>query len=182
MAEMGEALQRVLAARHRSPTLPVDESLRHGSRTTRSLLTDPDAVIQAILKAFEAPLADYCRALGTDAGHPVSARNVGGARLADAWSVQLGNRGYHVNHFHRAGWITSAYYVTTPDEVKDVDRMPGWIRFGEPRFAVPGANAERFIQPVPGRLVLFPACMWHGTNAIDGPGPRTTISFDAMPA
>jgi tetratricopeptide (TPR) repeat protein len=182
MAEMGEALQRVLAARHRSPTLPVDESLRHGSRTTRSLLTDPDAVIQAILKAFEAPLADYCRALGTDAGHPVSARNVGGARLADAWSVQLGNRGYHVNHFHRAGWITSAYYVTTPDEVKDADRMPGWIRVGEPRFAVPGANAERFIQPVPGRLVLFPACMWHGTNAIDGPGPRTTISFDAMPA
>jgi hypothetical protein len=30
--------------------------------------------------------------------------------------------------------------------------------------------------------VLFPAFMWHGTNAIDGPGPRTTISFDALPA
>lgn len=181
-AEMNDALREVLACRHRSPTLPVEESLRHGSRTTRSLLTDPDAVIQTILKAFEAPLDDYCRSLGTGAGHPVSARNVGRARLVDAWSVQLRRHGYHVNHFHRAGWISSAYYVTTPDEVGDADRMPGWIRFGEPRFAVPGANAERFIQPAPGRLVLFPACMWHGTNEIDGSGPRTTISFDATPA
>lgn len=182
MAELNEALRAALAGRHRSPTLPVDESLRHGSRTTRSLLTDPDAAIQAVLQSFEAPLADYCRALGTDAGHPVSARNTGEARLADAWSVQLGHHGYHVNHFHRAGWISSVYYVTTPDEVKDADAMPGWVRFGEPRFAVPGANPERFLQPVPGRLILFPACMWHGTNALAGPGPRTAISFDALPA
>jgi hypothetical protein len=87
-----------------------------------------------------------------------------------------------VNHFHRTGWISSAYYVTTPAEARDAERMPGWIRFGEPRFPVPGANPERFIQPVPGRLVLFPACMWHGTNAIDGPDPRTALSFDAIPA
>lgn len=182
MSELNEALREALGCRHRSPTLPVDDSLRHGSRTTRSLLTDPDAVIQAVLKSFEAPLADYCRALGTDAGHPVSARNTGEARLAEAWSVQLGRHGHHVNHVHCAGWISSAYYVTTPDEVDDADRMPGWIRFGEPRFAVPGANAERFIKPAPARLVLFPACMWHGTSAIEGPGPRTTISFDAVPA
>lgn len=181
IAELNEALREVLAGRHRSPTLPVDESLRQGSRTTRSLLTDPDAVIQAILKAFDKPLADYCRLLGTDPGHPVSARNTGEARLADAWSVQLGHHGYHINHVHRAGWISSAYYVTTPDEVMDAESMPGWIRFGEPPFAVPGANPERFIQPVAGRLVLFPACMWHGTNAINGTDPRTTISFDAMP-
>jgi hypothetical protein len=120
--------------------------------------------------------------LGTAAGHPVSARNTGEARLTDAWSVQLGRHGHHVNHVHRTGWISSAYCVTTPDEVNDAGTMPGWIRFGEPRFAVPGANPERFIQPIPARLVLFPAFMWHGTNAIDGPGPRTTISFDALPA
>jgi uncharacterized protein (TIGR02466 family) len=175
-------LRDVLASRHRSPTPPFDESLRNGSRTTRGLLTDSDAVIQASLKAFEAPLADYCRALGTDADHPVSARNTGKARLSDAWSVQLASGGWHVNHVHRSGWISSAYYVTTPHEVRDADGMPGWIRFGEPRFAVPGANPERFIQPAPGRLVLFPSCMWHGTRPIEGPGARTTIAFDALPA
>lgn len=180
--ELNAAVRDVLSSRHCAPTPPFDESLRNGSRTTRGLLTDPDSVIQAMLKAFEAPLADYCRALGTDAGHPVSARNTGKARLADAWSVQLASGGWHVNHVHRNGWISSAYYVTTPDEVRDVDGMPGWIRFGAPRFAVPGANPERFIQPAAGRLVLFPSCMWHGTRPIGGPGPRTTVSFDALPA
>jgi hypothetical protein len=29
--------------------------------------------------------------------------------------------------------------------------------------------------------VLFPSYMWHGTNAIHGADPRTTIAFDALP-
>ena len=180
--ELNAALLQALDARHRFPTHPLDQSLRNGSQTARSMLTDPDPAIQSIMRAFAAPLEQYRRSLGTDPAHPVSARNTGAAKITGAWSVQLRRDGFHVNHFHPQGWISSAYYVATPAESGDSDQMPGWLKFGEPRFPVPGATAEKFVRPRAGRLVLFPSYLWHGTIPIAGNEPRTTIAFDASPA
>ena len=88
--------------------------------------------------------------------HPLTSRNRGATQFSGAWSVQLRREGFHVNHFHPQGWISSAYYVSVPEEVSDVNTMSGWIKFGETRYPVPGAHAETFIKPRPGRLVLFP--------------------------
>src|SRR5690606_18051127 len=101
----------------------------------------------------------------------------GVATLSSAWSVQLRREGFHVNHVHPEGWISSAYYVDVPDEVNDPTLMSGWLKFGEPRYPTPGLTAEGVVQPRAGRLVLFPSYMWHGTNAIHGDQPRTTIAF-----
>jgi tetratricopeptide (TPR) repeat protein len=180
--ELNAALAAALASRHPFQTHPLDQSLRNGSQTARSLTTDPDPAIQAILQAFEAPIASYRAEIGTDPGHPLSARNAGTTRYSGAWSVQLRREGFHVNHIHPQGWISSAYYVSVPDEVLNADLRSGWIKFGETRFPVPGAVPECFIRPQPGLLVLFPSYMWHGTNPIHGPEPRTTIAFDVVPA
>jgi len=93
----------------------------------------------------------------------------------------LRREGYHVNHVHPQGWISSAYYVSVPAEVEDETERSGWIKFGEPRFPVPGADAERYVKPRAGRLVLFPSYMWHGTMPIHGDEARMTIAFDAVP-
>jgi hypothetical protein len=42
-------------------------------------------------------------------------------------------------------------------------------------------TAEHFVQPRPGRLVLFPSYMWHGTNPIVGDEIRLSVAFDAVP-
>ncbi len=181
MAELNAALLRGLAARHPFAIHPLDQSLRNGSQSARSLLTDPDPAIRAILQAFQEPIEDYRRSIGAQPGHPLTARNRGATEFSGAWSVQLRREGFHVNHFHPQGWISSAYYVSVPEEVSDVNAMSGWIKFGETRYPVPGAHAETFIKPRPGRLVLFPSYMWHGTNPIHGPEPRVTIAFDAVP-
>jgi Flp pilus assembly protein TadD len=181
MAELNAALLEALNARHRFATHPLDQSLRNGTQTARSLLTDPDPAIQAVMRAFEAPIQSYLQLLGMNGAHPLSARNRGAARFSGAWSVQLQREGFHVNHFHPQGWISSAYYVSVPSEVDNLDLMSGWIKFGEPRFAVPGATPEVFVKPHPGRLVLFPSYMWHGTNPIHGSEPRTAIAFDVVP-
>ena len=123
----------------------------------------------------------YLQELGRDAVHPLMARNLGSAVITGAWSVQLYRGGFHVNHFHHQGWISTAYYVSVPDEVKDDASKSGWLKLGEPRFATPGASPERFVQPSAGLLVLFPSYLWHGTNAIQGSQVRTTIAFDAVP-
>jgi hypothetical protein len=98
------------------------------------------------------------------------------------WSVQLHRGGFHVNHYHPQGWLSSAYYVALPDEVEDPGLRSGWLKFGEPRFPTPQADAARHIKPRTGMLVLFPSYMWHGTNAVHGSQVRTTIAFDAVPS
>jgi Flp pilus assembly protein TadD len=181
MNELNQQVSRALAARHRFATHPLGQSLRHGSQTSRSLLAEREPAIEALLAAFAPAIEDYRRAIGTAPGHPLSARNQGEARFAGCWSVQLQREGFHVNHLHPAGWISSAYYVSVPTEVQNEEQRSGWIKFGEPRFAVPGATPERFVQPKAGRLVLFPSYMWHGTNPIHGPEPRLTVAFDVVP-
>ena len=181
MSELNDALVKALAARHRFASHPLDQSLRNGSQTARSLLTDPDPAIRAVLQAFQGPIEHYRNLIGRDPGHPLSARNSGATTYTGAWSVQLRREGFHVNHFHPKGWISSAYYVSVPQEVEDKMLRSGWLKFGETRYPVPGATTERFVQPRAGRLVLFPSYMWHGTNPIHGGLPRTSIAFDAIP-
>jgi Flp pilus assembly protein TadD len=182
MAELNAALLASLTPRLRLPTFPFDESLRNGRQTRRNLLTDPDSAIQALLGAFDEPLRAYLAALGQDAEHPFTACNRGTARITAAWAVRLERDGFHVNHYHDRGWISSAYYVELPDEVQDASLKSGWLKLGEPRFATPGAGVGCYVHPRAGQLVLFPAYMWHGTSPIRGSQPRTAIAFDAVPA
>jgi Flp pilus assembly protein TadD len=182
MEQLNAALCEALAARHRFAAHPLDQSLRNGSQTARSLLTEADAAIQGLLGAFTAPLADYRAALGNAIDPPLSARNRGEVSFRGCWSVELRRNGFHVNHIHPEGWLSSAYYVSVPEEVADARAKSGWLKFGEPRLPVPGMQAEHFVQPRAGQLALFPSYMWHGTNAIHGDQPRLTVAFDAIPA
>jgi hypothetical protein len=80
------------------------------------------------------------------------------------------------------GWISSCYYVAVPDAVKDEAAQQGWIKFGEPSLEVAlKTPIRRTIQPAPGRLVLFPSYMWHGTIPFHDAVARTTIAFDVVP-
>jgi hypothetical protein len=91
-------------------------------------------------------------------------------------------KGFHVNHLHPEGWISSCYYVTVPEAAKDAATRNGWLKFGEPSLEVPLKDPIlKAVQPVPGRLVLFPSYMWHGTIPLDASSARTTIAFDAVP-
>jgi Flp pilus assembly protein TadD len=181
MRELNAAVMEALKARNRHTSHPLDQSLRNGSQTARNLVVDADPAIQALLHSFSEPLQMYLREIGGDLKHPFTSRNCGSAHITESWSVHLRHGGFHVNHVHPKGWISSAYYVAVPEEVGDATLKSGWLKFGEPRYAVPGADPAYQVQPEPGLLVLFPSYMWHGTNAIHGADPRTTIAFDALP-
>lgn len=180
MASFQEDLIPALNERHKFHAQPLDQSLRAGTQTPRGLLGDPDPIIQAFINALADPIERYRERIGFDESHPMKSRNRGESRLTGCWSVRLKRGGYHVNHVHPEGWMSSAFYVSVPEEVKDTSARSGWIKFGEPRFPVPGATAEKYVQPRPGMLVLFPSYMWHGTMPIHGDEPRMTIAFDAI--
>jgi uncharacterized protein (TIGR02466 family) len=179
--ELHAELKPLLEARHRQKLHPLDQSLRFGTQTSRGLLADKHPVIQLFLGALAEFVAAYQADIGYEAAHPLRGRNVTSARLTGCWSVRLVRGGFHVNHIHPQGWISSAYYVSVPDEVEDTSLRNGWIKFGEPLNPMPHGEATRFVQPREGRLVLFPSYLWHGTTAIHGDQPRLTVAFDATP-
>jgi predicted 2-oxoglutarate/Fe(II)-dependent dioxygenase YbiX len=90
--------------------------------------------------------------------------------------VRLNDHGFHVDHVHQQGWISSACYIVVPEPDPELPEG-GWLAFGECRDLLPGHRGFRVEQPVPGKLVLFPSIMWHGTRPF-GSGERMTVAFD----
>lgn len=178
IAEFNQALAAALSDQHRSSREPLDQTVRNGTQSLHSLLADPDPVVKAALSACDRAVAEYRRTLDVPAHHPLARVRDGAVRYTGAWSVTLRRNGYHVNHVHPQGIVSSAYYIEVPDETRDPALKSGWIKFGEPRYPAAGLGPECFVQPHPGRLVLFPSYMWHGTNAIHGSEPRMCMAFD----
>lgn len=178
IAAFNAALADALADAHRADREPLDQTVRNGTQSMRSLLVDANPVLQAALKAFRAPVDEYRHALDLPDDHPLARIKDGVPRFTGAWSVRLRRDGYHVNHVHPEGIVSSAYYIEVPEEVRDPALRSGWLKFGEPRYPAAGLGPEHFVQPRPGRLVLFPSYLWHGTNPIFGDAHRTCLAFD----
>jgi hypothetical protein len=114
-----------------------------------------------------------------DPAHPtLSVARKGRVRFAGSWSVRLAGGGQHANHIHPEGWFSSAFYVSLPDPDQRGDPPAGWLKLGEPQAEL-GLDLPPFrhVEPKPGRLVLFPSTMWHGTVPF-GEGERLTVAFD----
>lgn len=174
-------LRGALAELHALQAHPVEQSVRGGTQTSQNLLAAEHPAIQAFFKAIEGPIRAYRTAVGSG-DDMFRARNGGGHRVLGAWSVRLRPGGFHVDHIHPQGWISSACYIDVPEAVGTGEDRAGWLRFGAPPIPTrPVLEAEHFVQPQPGLLALFPSYMWHGTVPFGGDQVRTTIAFDVVP-
>ena len=178
LADLGSALR----ALHVYERQPINQSVRGGLQTLQNLSGSQDPVIAALFEALDAPIRRYMAGLGPGTD-PHRSRVTGGYRIQGAWSVRLKPGGFHADHFHPQGWISSAFYVETPDQALDRETREGWIRFGRPPVDLdPPLEAEHYVRPEPGRLVLFPSYMWHGTVPFTTDESRMTVAFDLVPA
>ena len=169
-----------LRAMHQGKGQPLDQSLRGGSQTDGVLLARAEPDIRrlrgVILKAVAAHVAQLPP---PTPDHPTLLATRAPLRLAGSWSVRLSGSGFHVDHVHPMGWLSSALYVALPGEMATGASDPhnGWLTFGENHALLPELSAFRLVEPRPGRLVLFPSTMWHGTRPFVA-GERLTVAFD----
>jgi len=182
MADFNAELNAALDRLHPKSRELIDQSLRGGTQTPGHLFPAGLPLVAKLRQRIDEAVARYIAELDDDATHPFLSRRGKDFRYAGSWSSRLHDSGFHVNHFHPDGWISSCYYVSVPDAVKDETAMQGWIKFGEPALDAPLKNPiRRAIQPAQGRLVLFPSYTWHGTVPFHDKAARTTIAFDVVP-
>ena len=179
LAAFLDDLAETVRARHASRTHPLVHSLGQGSQTQEDLSKVDHPVVRALFAALDIPIRAHLAQLGTGAD-PVRRRNTGGYRFTGAWSVLLRPGGYHTDHVHPRGWLSSAFYVDLPASV--AEEPQGWLAFGRPGVPIrPALPPTRHVRPVPGQLVLFPSYLWHGTEPFSGDVPRLTVAFDLIP-
>jgi len=157
------------------------QSLRHGTETTQDLVQSADPAIRGLFSAFAEPIRRYIEHMG-HGSDPLRRRNNGCWRFNGSWSVRLHTSGYHNNHVHPRGWISSACYIELPDCMNDAESEEGILTFGEPSIpTTPPVSVEYTVRPKVGTLVLFPSYFWHGTVPFHSAQARLTVAFDAVP-
>ena len=172
-----DALAARLRALHLSTHHPLDQSLRGGTQTDGPLFSRIEPEIRALRRAIvEAVEAHVAQLPPPVAGHPTLIAQRAPIGFSGSWSVRLTDAGFHVNHVHPAGWLSSALYIALPEAVAEGEQ--GWLKLGEPQAELGlGLAPFRTVEPKAGRLVLFPSTMWHGTIPFAA-GERMTVAFD----
>ncbi len=175
-----DALAATLRSLHVVSGQYLDQSVRGGSQTDGPLLSRLEPELRATRAAIVDAVQQYRAALPAPrSGNPLLGpprdRRI---RFAGSWSVRLFGGGHHSAHVHPHGWISSALYVALPDQLAGTD---GWLELGSPPSDL-GLDLPptQLVEPRPGRLVLFPSWLWHGTRPF-GAGERLTIAFDVAP-
>jgi len=182
IAGFNAALEALLASLHRGQRHPLEQTLRGGTQTMGTLFARREPLIGTVRAMIEAAVHRYVAALPADPAHPLLRRARPEIRFAGSWSVRLQSAGFHLNHVHSEGWISACYYVGVPDCVAGASGHQGWLKLGETGLGL-GARERiaRLEQPRPGKLVLFPSYMYHGTIPFADARCRTTIAFDVVP-
>ncbi len=166
---------------HTTMAHPAEQSLRGGTQTRGNIFEKRNPDMRGFADHVRQAVASMLPRLPQDETHPFLRRNSGQIKFAGSWSVRLASSGFHTNHIHQSGWLSSAFYLTLPPEVGT--SQAGALTFGVPDAAF-GLNLEprRVEIPRAGRLVLFPSYFWHGTVPFESQSHRLTMAFDAVPA
>ena len=174
------ALAGELARLHTRRVAPIDQTLQGGTQTAAGLFDRDVREIRLLRDAVQEAVADYIKSLPADAQHPFLSRRDSEFHFSGSWSCRLASGGFHTNHIHEEGWISSAYYAALPDDLGAGGE--GALNFGQSSLALGEEDRPgRTVQPQVGKLVLFPSYYWHGTTPFHAEQSRLAVAFDVLP-
>lgn len=175
------AIAEVVRQLHRTHSHPVGQSLRGGTQTRGRLFRRKEPEIRRLYAALTAVIADYVNALPPrDPRHPLLKHRDSSLNITGSWSVRLTGSGFHVQHIHSEGILSSACYLALPRGLKDSTTRDGWLEIGRsPSILDLQLEPIADIEPAVGRVALFPSYLHHGTRPFSS-GERLTVAFDVV--
>lgn len=175
-------IAQALRTMHDAKAQPLGQSVRGGTQTPGELFARNDPEIVQLTGALADAIRTFVTALpAADPSHPLLKHRNGGMAFGPSWSIRLASGGFHAAHFHPGGMLSSACYISLPQSIGDESERSGWLELGRPPDEL-GLQLEPLdsFEPKPGRLVLFPSFLFHGTRPFDA-GERLTVAFDLVP-
>jgi tetratricopeptide (TPR) repeat protein len=174
-------LAAVLRSLHKARSHPVGQSLQGGTQTRGSLLTRSEPEIVALGRRLGEAVRSHVGNLPReDPHHPLLRHRNSVLSFGSSWSVRLAGSGFHFAHVHPGGMISSACYISLPESLGEEDPQEGWLEIGRPppqlKVDLPPIAT---VEPKPGKLVLFPSYIFHGTRPFRA-GERLTVAFDVV--
>lgn len=167
-----------LRAIHASRTIIVNQSVRGGTQSLGNLFDRIEPEIALLRDSIRAAVERYRNALPPfDPTHPILKHRDCAFAFGGSWSVRLTGGGFHVQHMHPQGIISAASYWAVPTP-SPADSRAGWLEIGgTPASLGLDVPPMRRIEPMVGRLVLFPSTLHHGTSPFPA-GERISVAFD----
>ena len=133
LADLAEGLK----AAHDFRTNPFGQSIRGGSQTA-DIFQSQHKAVRAVREALHGPIMRTIAKLGRG-DDPLRARNLGGYAYAGIWSIRMGAGGFHTDHVHPQGWLSSACYIEVP---RAMPGKEGWINSAN-RVCAPIRRSKR---------------------------------------
>tara|TARA_A100001037_G_scaffold56528_1_gene48788 strand:- start:167 stop:1489 length:1323 start_codon:yes stop_codon:yes gene_type:complete len=182
IAAFNDALEAAVMAH---PTLRVDPNHRscHFAGQTDDLFQDPVEPFIALETAVRTAAESYRKKLDPASTLPFLANPAPRTELI-GWATAMRAQGHQSAHIHPASWLSAVYYVRVPDLVRRGDNAhKGWIEFGQPpeHYPITKESDVTFIEPVEGKLILFPSYVYHRTMPYEDDALRISIAFDFDP-
>ncbi|MCL6697620.1 putative 2OG-Fe(II) oxygenase [Sphingomonas sp. NSE70-1] len=177
-----DAIAGMLRTVHRSRAQPIGQSVRGGTQTPGQLFVRNEPEIGLLTNALAEGIRQFHGKLPPyDPNHPLLKYRNEGLAFGPSWSVRLTGGGFHAAHFHPGGVLSSACYISLPESVAGSADREGWLEIGRPPAEM-GLDLPPLstFEPKPGRLVLFPSYLFHGTRPFSN-GERLTVAFDLVP-
>ena len=105
-------------------------------------------------------------------------------KLGNMWANINPPGGHNQSHLHPNSLFSGAYYIKTPPNsgrLQLMDPRPGVQQCMPPRKKVKLPRElwrETYYDPVPGRIIMFPAWMWHKVGINKSNDIRISVSFN----
>lgn len=174
-SELVDTLTRL----HVSNEQPLNQALMNGTQTRGLLFASNNPVIKKLVERVKRSISNYIEQIQPLNSRWLNLPDKQDVKFSGSWSVRLKSGGYHANHFHPMGKLSSVAFISIPKVISDTRNYDGYLKFGEPNLSSKHQfSAQRYVKPEAGKLILFPSYYWHGTEPFIDDTDRLTIAFD----
>jgi len=155
---------------------PRSKATREGFQTHYLRSLDAPGV-EVLLEQIKSQVEAYSARLGDNDGEFATAKP-DNAKLV-AWAIASDAEGHQMPHHHPSGWLSGVFYV---QGLRRNNAFCGPLILGAVDEDIDPPWGVREIEPLPGRVVLFPSYVPHATLPPGvGVGRRIVVAFDVAP-